>query len=232
MGPFASGSSSLRGTGHKAKWAVFVAEEVKKIRALVSAKTISINLLLSMHTSETVSTLESRGKAQHHELLKSIEEHRAKFQGLSRKVEEVKEEVIQTRQSTAANIKNLSSNMQSKLDGISGNTAELAQNMSALSVEMASTQNSVLSLRDTGSQILTFLRKFPADLRTLLQTIIRTNMQMYYVLLKIDSKVSASPSLLNQSNIRFEDALGVVRELPHEWFKHWEVCYHDLYPMA
>ena len=221
MGPFAR--SSLRGAGHKTKWAVFVTEEVKKIRALISAKTISINLLLAMHTSETVSKLESGGKIQHNELLRNIEEHRSRLQRISREVEEVKDEVVQSRQSAATEIKNLGTDVHSKLDGISRTTAELAQSVSSVSLGMSSTQDSILSFRNTGSQILTFLRNFPADIRKLLQTIIRTNMQMYYVLLKIDGKVSASPSLLNQTNIRFEDALGVVRELPHEWFKHWEV---------
>jgi len=221
MGPFAR--SSLRGAGHKARWAVFVTQEVKKIRALISAKALSINLLLAMHTSETVSTLESRGRSQHNELLRNIEEHRSKIEGVSRRVEEVKDEVAQSSQAAATRIQNLDTDLKSRIDGVSENTAELAQNMSTLSVQMESTQNSLLSLRNTGSHILAFLRKFPADIRALMQSIVRSNLQMYYILLKIDGKVSASPSLLNQSNIRFEDALGVVRELPHEWFKHWEV---------
>jgi hypothetical protein len=48
-------------------------------------------------------------------------------------------------------------------------------------------------------------------------------MRMYHILLKIDGKVSASPSILSSLAIHFEDTLGVVRELPHEWFKLWEV---------
>jgi hypothetical protein len=154
MGPFAR--SSLRGAGYKAKWAVFVTEEVKKIQALVSAKTISINLLLAMHASETVSTLESRGKTQHNELLRNTEEHRSRFQGISRCVEEVKDEVVQSRQSAATEVKNLCTDVQSKLDGVVGTATELSQNMSSISLEMSSTQDSILNFRDTGSQILAF----------------------------------------------------------------------------
>lgn len=40
-------SSSFRSMTHKAKWSVFVAEEVTKLRAVVGAKVVNINLLLS-----------------------------------------------------------------------------------------------------------------------------------------------------------------------------------------
>ena len=40
-----------RGAGHKARWAVNFAAEVEKLRALVAAKQISINLLLATHAS-------------------------------------------------------------------------------------------------------------------------------------------------------------------------------------
>lgn len=223
MGPWAR--RSLRGAGKKAKWAVFVTEEVKKIRALISAKTISINLLLATHTSQAVSTLESRGSRQHSELLRNIEAHRSNLHGLARTVVEVKDDVVQSRQAASKEISDLGTDIQCRLDDISENTVELTQNLSALSFEVSSTQRSILSLRGLGAQILAFLRTFPADVRELLQRVIHTNMQMYYVLLRIQDKVSAPPSLLSQSNIRFEDALGVVRELPHEWFKHWEVGY-------
>jgi hypothetical protein len=49
MGAFAS--RSIKGAANRTKWAVFIAEEVQKFRALVSAKVLSITLLLSTHTS-------------------------------------------------------------------------------------------------------------------------------------------------------------------------------------
>ena len=50
MGPFAP-KQSFRGAGRKAKWAVAVARDVEKLRALIAAKVISINLLLATHSS-------------------------------------------------------------------------------------------------------------------------------------------------------------------------------------
>ena len=50
LGPWEQ-SSPIRRAGRKTKWAVIFTAEVDKLRALVAAKQISINLLLSMQTS-------------------------------------------------------------------------------------------------------------------------------------------------------------------------------------
>jgi hypothetical protein len=42
---------SFRSVHHKAKWAISITEEVNKLRALIAAKAISINLLLATHSS-------------------------------------------------------------------------------------------------------------------------------------------------------------------------------------
>lgn len=50
LGPFAD-KRSLRVMVRKSKWAVVFAEEVERLRAMVAAKNISLNLLLAMNTS-------------------------------------------------------------------------------------------------------------------------------------------------------------------------------------
>ncbi|KAL8821611.1 MAG: hypothetical protein Q9191_007273 [Dirinaria sp. TL-2023a] len=50
LGPWTD-RTSLCKAGAKTKWAVSFSQEVKKLRALVAAKLISINLLLATHTS-------------------------------------------------------------------------------------------------------------------------------------------------------------------------------------
>jgi hypothetical protein len=49
-------------------------------------------------------------------------------------------------------------------------------------------------------------------------------MQMYFMLLNIQNSVAASPSEQGSSRLKLEDALGVVRELPYDYFRYWEVC--------
>ena len=50
LGPFAK-AQPFRRAAHSARWGVSFVEEVEKMRALVAAKHISINLLLAMETS-------------------------------------------------------------------------------------------------------------------------------------------------------------------------------------
>jgi len=50
LGPLAR-QKSLHTIGQKMKWSVTFAEDVEKLRALVAAKHVSINLLLGMQTS-------------------------------------------------------------------------------------------------------------------------------------------------------------------------------------
>lgn len=52
LGPFATqGGSCWRSTARKAQYAVFMMDEVAKLRTAIGAKVLSINLLLATHTS-------------------------------------------------------------------------------------------------------------------------------------------------------------------------------------
>jgi len=42
-------------------------------------------------------------------------------------------------------------------------------------------------------------------------------------MLQMQQNISPRPTNLLESNIRFEDALGEIKELPYEYFRHWEV---------
>lgn len=51
MGPFSRAKLSLSAAGRKAQWALFLSNEVNKLRAMVAAKVLSLNLLLGIHLS-------------------------------------------------------------------------------------------------------------------------------------------------------------------------------------
>jgi hypothetical protein len=207
MGPLATGT--MRSVGKKAKWAILMEKEVKKIRALVSAKVLSISLLLATHTSETLSRMEHQAGLHQERLFEKLEEHWISMD--------------MSHETARREAESSSSRIESKIDNICGDTTGIIQHLAALSISLASAQSSLINLRNLGSQFMVFLQSFPAELRMMLQNIICTNMRMYFMLLNIHNRVSACPTLLLQSNIHFEDALGVVRELPYEWFHHWEV---------
>ena len=221
MGPLAS--HTLRGAGKKVQWAVFMADEVKKIRAMISAKVISINLLLAMHASETLSRMESYSSSHYQQLFEKLEEHTVCMQKVLRGVDGAKNEMFLSHEAIRREASGSSDRLQQGLDNVNVGMENMTQCLSGLSIGFASAHTSLVTLQTLSSQIVGFLRSFPMELRTLLDTVIRTNMRMYVMLLSIHERISASPTLLLQSNIRFEDALGVTQELPYEWFRSWEV---------
>lgn len=92
-----------------------------------------------------------------------------------------------------------------------------------IAASRAAFETSVVSVRDIGRQILCFINSFPREIRALLQKILRTNIQTYYLLLHFQNNLTSNPSISSGRNICFEDALGRSQRLPYEWFKHWEV---------
>jgi hypothetical protein len=105
---------------------------------------------------------------------------------------------------------------------VDGATRQVIDSLDTLSSSARSVETSVMSLRDTGQQILRFMQSFPCEIRDLLQKILRVNLQLYWMLTKIQSNLTKSPTTLLESNILFEDAMGRVQSLPYEWFRHWE----------
>ena len=85
------------------------------------------------------------------------------------------------------------------------------------------TQASITRLRSLGEQVMGYVGQFPKEIREFLRTILQSNWQIYRVLLQVQQNISHSPTGLLDSNIKFEDALGEYKELPYEYFRHWEV---------
>ncbi|KAL9064146.1 MAG: hypothetical protein Q9161_009056 [Pseudevernia consocians] len=69
--------TKYRGAGRKARWAVEFAAKVEKLKALVAAKQISINLVLATHASQTISLINTRTKQEYGTLMSKIAEQRA-----------------------------------------------------------------------------------------------------------------------------------------------------------
>ena len=95
--------------------------------------------------------------------------------------------------------------------------------LDAISSDTNATQASFTSLRTLAEQTAGYLRAVPQKFRDALQAPMQHNWQMYQVLLQIQQATSRTPTSLNASNIRFTNALGEYRELPYEYFCHWEV---------
>ena len=93
----------------------------------------------------------------------------------------------------------------------------------SISSDTNATQASVTSLRTVAEQISAYIRTIPQNVREAWQAPTQSNWQIYQVLLQIQQTISRAPTSLQPSNIRFTNALGEYRELPYEYFCHWEV---------
>ena len=142
--------------------------------------------------------MNARMKQEQKDLHCKIAEHRTKL------------EQVQT------SIENLEGNISQK-------TAAVCEKLNTISEKANATQLSVLSLRHFRDQIMAYIRTFPKEGIELLKTVIKNNAQIYQTLMQIQHSVSRAPSSLQPSNLRFTNVLGEYRELPYEYFCHWEV---------
>ncbi|KAI9727065.1 MAG: hypothetical protein M1834_008533 [Cirrosporium novae-zelandiae] len=120
MGIFSS-TRTFRGAKDRIDWALRMATEVKNLRALVSAKIISVNLLLAIHASESVSRLESNTITYRNKLLCKIQEYQNGLDVLADRVEEIKDAVKVAEESASGSMsKQLEGSVltQDKLDSI------------------------------------------------------------------------------------------------------------------
>ena len=79
--------------------------------------------------------------------------------------------------------------------------------------------HSAVEARHSGKQIMDYLNAFSGKIQGHLQS----NLQTYQLMLQTQQNIAPRPTNLLKSNIRFEDALGEIKELPYEYFRHWEV---------
>lgn len=118
-------------------------------------------------------------------------------------------------------------NMESRITDIEAGIKHVAQaskdGFEALSSEMHATGAAVMSLRDIGKEVINFLCTFPSEMRNMLRDILQSNWQIYQLLLNLQKTPGQSPTGLLDSNIKFEDAMGELYELPYEYFRYWEV---------
>ena len=160
----------------------------------------------------------SRDEEKHTDLMSKAAEHRAALYKVEEGMVQIGEKISQ-----------VGAACEQRLDGVEDNVSQAKETSNRrfdeIGAKFEDTRTSVMSLRTTWEQILGCLGTFPRarEMRELLQKILRANWQMYQILLKIQQSTARSPTGLLESNIRFEDALGDYREMPYEYFRHWEV---------
>ena len=164
----------------------------------------------------TLSRMDSRNQEKHSDLMSKAAGHRAALHKVQDGIAQVEVRMSRAGAAFDRRLDVLETDMSQARETSNGRLDEIG-------AKVGDTQTSVMSLRSTGEQILKCLRTCSREMRELLENILRANWQMYQVLLKIQQSTVRSLTGLLESSIRFEDALGEYRELPYEFFRHWEV---------
>ncbi|KAK5197190.1 hypothetical protein LTR72_000415 [Exophiala xenobiotica] len=224
MSPFAAKKTvTLSRARRQTQYALFMADEVKKIRAVIYGNVLRINVLLATHASETLSRTEDHLATHHQDLV-------GRFQNLSDETAELvtgianlKAEATTYHDAARQTSSRSEDQMQELSNKVEVNTATLTQGLANLSAGFGSVTTSVAVIRDLSYQVLSLLRTIPAELGSLIQNVLRSNARIESTLLSMNQKIAARPSLSLETNIHLEDALGRIHaDIPFEWFRYWE----------
>lgn len=174
MSPFATGRS-FRSAAKKAQYAVFMGSEVKTMRAMISGKVISINLLLGTDASETLSRTEARMSNDQKNLLAKLEEAKSGMDTIHQDIESMRTAATSSHESLRLEAEASTAMLTGQLNTIHDNTVSTRRNISAMTSGIAPVSSSITTLCSLANQIYEILRVFPAELRTLLQSVVRAN---------------------------------------------------------
>ena len=115
----------------------------------------------------------------------------------------------------------------SKLDTIHHDTGrdqvQTQSKSDALAFRVEDVRVSISGFIDLAEQVINYVQSFSNGIQESLRFMMQSNWQIFQMLLKVQQSITQHPTALLQSNIKFEDVLGEYRELPYEYFRHWEV---------
>ena len=72
-------------------------------------------------------------------------------------------------------------------------------------------------------QLVHMFGEFSVETLRTLNQVLRTNLEIYALLRRVQDQLPRGPGPELQDCIHFKDALGRTRNLQYEWFRHWEV---------
>jgi len=189
-----------------------MSEEVARLRTAVGAKVLSINLLLAMHTSESISRVEVQSRTSHATLLASILDLRSQAACANTTLRTTKGLV----NGIAKEQKRHGRYMKRTLDDAAGTLRNVSESTAAMNA-------TVMGFRDLGTQLLQLVSALPRQVRETLEQVVKSNLEMYAMLRNIQTSLSRSPGYSSADTFRFEDVLGRSRTLPYEYFRHIDV---------
>ena len=79
------------------------------------------------------------------------------------------------------------------------------------------------SLEAVVKQLLRVFGFFSVGALKLLQSILKTDLEIYALLRQVQNRIPQEPCSAREDTFRFVDALVRTQQLQYQWFKHWDV---------
>ncbi|KIW13997.1 hypothetical protein PV08_06778 [Exophiala spinifera] len=211
LGPFAK-HSAVGGSLRKSQWALQMGEEVQQLRATVSAKVLSLTLLISVQNAETLGRVAVQTNDGLPKLFSKLESMSVEQTRFSSSIARQKDMLQQ--------VGDFQKQLQNDFDG---NTQQIVSKLDEANESNASMTRVVTSLTQSLTRALATVASMPQEVRDMLRRIAVSNFAMYGMLRTIQDHLSRSPCLRVQDSIMFEDALGRSKLLPYEYFQHFDM---------
>ncbi|KAK6369285.1 hypothetical protein LTS17_009625 [Exophiala oligosperma] len=211
LGPFAK-RSALGGTIRKSQWALQMGQEVQKLRAMISAKVLSLNLLLSVQNAENL----GRVAAQTNEGLPKLF---SKLESMSVEQTRISSSVV-SQTDTLQQVGDGQRKLQTSFDD---NTQQIVSKLDEADKRDRSLSHAMTSLTQNWAKVLATFSSLPHEFRDMLRRITASHFEMYGMLRTVQDHLSRTPCLHTQDSILFEDVLGRSKLLPYEYFQHFDV---------
>ncbi|KAJ4579705.1 hypothetical protein HRR86_003057 [Exophiala dermatitidis] len=207
LGPFAK--DSVRGALRKSQWALQMGEQVRKFRATIAAKVLSLTLLLSVHNTEILGKVAAQTSRELPQLASKLDSMSSEQTSLGSSITDQTNKLQQVNDS------------QTKLhESFNDNTQQIVAKLDEARESNKSISHAVMSLRQNWVQALARFSALPQELRDILRRTVAYNFAIYGAVRTMQDQLSCSPHLQVQDNILFEDVLGRSKLLPYEFFQH------------
>ena len=204
------------------------AEHRHSLERNLSKSIVSHHNALSKQLSETgkslkaeLSGIEEQAQSRHYILLREADQHTRKLEGLSRQIGQVQKDTY----SSTKDIMGLCLGATAGTERIEDEMTSIRKQQNDISSHMLDHFRSVFfhlkMVGMAGASVLGCLIPFSEKVLRYLRENMKANIEIYALLLRIQS--SMPKQLNNGDQFHFEDVLGRTKNLPYEYFRHWEV---------
>jgi hypothetical protein len=203
MGSFATKKASFSALAHKSQWAVFMADDVAKLRTTIGAKVLSIQLLLGMHISTSLSRIEAHAHEARVNAKADALEHKTDIAAVHKAVD------------------NSASDQRQSLCRLDNKADSAAGTLDVISTTVTRTAATIVGIQELAIQLLLLVRDLPRHVRDAFEPFVRTNSEIFTMVREIHTVMVRAPSPSTEL-LHPEESSGRCQILSYETYRRCE----------